>query len=58
MKNKKAFTLIELLIASLIFSVIAVTLYSVFSGGIKIWGRQKASSEYGQGIRLDRKSVV
>jgi len=39
MKNKSAFTLIELLLGLTIFALISATAYSVFSGGIKLSNR-------------------
>lgn len=48
----KSFTLMELLIAVSIFSVIALCLYSVFSGGIRIWQRQEQGFRYSHSIRL------
>lgn len=40
-KKNKAFTLIELLIAILIFSIIASVLYSTFYTGTSVWKRSK-----------------
>lgn len=42
----------ELLIAVSIFSVIALCLYSVFSGGIRIWKRQEEGFVYNHSVRL------
>ncbi len=38
-RNDRAFTFIELLIALTIFSVIAASIYYTFNAGIKVWGR-------------------
>jgi type II secretion system protein J len=51
-KNREGFTLLELLIAVSIFSVIAVALYSSFSAGIRIMRRSEAAMEFHQGLRL------
>ena len=37
MNKKKGFTFIELIIAITIFSVIAVSIYSVFRAGVRLW---------------------
>lgn len=37
--NKRAFTFIEILIVTVLLSVISLTIYSTFSNGIKIWQR-------------------
>jgi len=47
-KNKKAltgFTMIELLVAVLIFSIIASVVYSVFSTGTSVWRRTKDATQ-------------
>ena len=44
-KNKKAFTMIELLVAILIFSIIASVVYSVFSTGTSVWRRTKDATQ-------------
>ncbi len=48
MKNKKAFTLIELLISIAIFAVIMVSLYSAFNTGVLGLGRIEASATASQ----------
>lgn len=54
MKKSKvsAFTLIELIISSLIFSVVAVAVYFVFSGGINVWESAKDTRDYDRSLRL------
>lgn len=52
MKSRRAFTLMELLIAASIFAVIAVTLYSVFSGGIRVYRRQEKVFKYSHNVSL------
>lgn len=47
-----AFTLIELLIAVTIFSVIAVSVYSVFSTGVRLWDRANPMIEANQSVRF------
>lgn len=42
----------ELLVAVSIFAVIAVSLYSIFSGGIQIWKRQEKGFVYNHTVRL------
>jgi len=54
-KNKvkiKGFTLIELIIAMLIFSIIAVAIYSTFSTGLIAWRKGEESSRSYQDARL------
>jgi type II secretory pathway pseudopilin PulG len=52
-KNKfSAFTLIELIISSLIISCVAVAVYSVFSGGISAWKRGKDTNAFERNLRL------
>ena len=41
--NRKGFTLVEMLVAFIIFSIISITVYSVFRSGLKTW---TASSEW------------
>ena len=52
MKIRRGFTLIELLVAVSIFSIIALCLYSAFSGGIRVWRKQQEGFIYGEGTRL------
>lgn len=52
MSKKSAFTFIELLIAITIFSIIAVSVYSVFNAGIRIWLRTNPIVEDNQAMRI------
>lgn len=52
MNRRKAFTIMELLIAASIFAVISLCLYSAFSGGIRVWRRQEQGFRSGQAVRL------
>jgi prepilin-type N-terminal cleavage/methylation domain-containing protein len=55
MKKKNrfgGFTLIELIISSLIVSCVAAAVYSVFSGGISAWKRSKDTKSYERSLRL------
>ena len=50
-----AFTLIEMLIVTVILSVVSLAIYSTFSSGIRIWKRVSASPAYeDQAIFFDR----
>ncbi|MCM8798947.1 MAG: prepilin-type N-terminal cleavage/methylation domain-containing protein [Candidatus Omnitrophica bacterium] len=49
---KKSLTLVELLLAISIFSVVAVMLYSVFNMGITAWRKMEAVLERYQELRL------
>ncbi len=51
MINRKSFTLIELLIAITIFSVVAVSVYSVFSTGVKLWYKTSPLVQANQSAR-------
>jgi len=51
-KNRTAFTFIELLIAVTIFSIIASSVYSVFSAGIRVWLRTNPIVEGNQAMRI------
>lgn len=42
----------ELMLAVSIFAVIALCLYSVFSGGIRVWRRQEEGFKYYHAVRL------
>lgn len=46
------FTLIEILIAVSIFSVIAIALYTGFNAGIRVWRRAEQNMELHQSIRF------
>lgn len=48
----KGFTLMELLIALSIFAVIAICLYSVFSGGIRVYRKQEKVFKYNHNANL------
>lgn len=50
--EKRGFTFIELIIAVTIFSVIAVSIYSVFSAGLRIWKRTSPIIEANQAARF------
>lgn len=53
MKNKKcAFTLVELLVAVTIFSIVAVTLYSSLYAGIKVFRRVQETMKFHQELRF------
>ena len=54
MKSNKvlAFTLIELIISSLILSCVAVAVYSIFSGGINAWKRGKEVNTFERKLRI------
>jgi prepilin-type N-terminal cleavage/methylation domain-containing protein len=52
-RNRKAgFTYMELMIAMTIFSIMAVSVYSVLRAGIKIWSRSSAIIEKDQALRV------
>ena len=51
MNKDKAFTLVELLVAIAIFSVIAVVLYSCFRGGVISYRRIEQQTEFQQKVR-------
>jgi len=52
-KNKtQAFTLIELVISSLIIACVSVVVYSVFSGGISAWKKGRDIKDYERSLRL------
>jgi len=50
--KNKGFTLIELIIAMLIFSIVAVAIYSTFSTGLIAWRKGEESSRSYQNARL------
>ncbi|MFA5146427.1 MAG: prepilin-type N-terminal cleavage/methylation domain-containing protein [Candidatus Omnitrophota bacterium] len=60
MKNngKKAFTFIELIIAVTIFSIIAVSIYSTFRAGIRVWLRANPVIEESQANRVFFETVA
>ena len=51
-ESAKGFTLVELLVAVSIFSVIAVALYSTFATGLDAWKRMEQASALNQEARL------
>ncbi len=51
-KIRRGFTLLELLIAVVIFSIVAVVLYSSFHTGIRILRRSESAMEFHQDLRL------
>lgn len=51
MTGKKSFTLIELLVAITIFSVIAVSVYAVFSSGVRLWYKTSPLVQANQSAR-------
>jgi type II secretory pathway pseudopilin PulG len=50
--NSPAFTLIELIISSLIVACVSAAIYSVFSGGITAWKRVYETKDYERNLRL------
>jgi len=59
MRNKRGFTLLELLLALTFFSVVMIVISSVFSTGILAWKRGEGESGFYQELRLtlDRMTV-
>ncbi|MDO8535926.1 MAG: prepilin-type N-terminal cleavage/methylation domain-containing protein [Candidatus Omnitrophota bacterium] len=51
MNKKKGFTFIELIIAVTIFSIIAVSIYSVFRAGVRLWSRTNPLIQANQSTR-------
>lgn len=49
---KKGFTFIEMIVAVTIFSVIAVSIYSVFNAGLRTWKRTSPAIEANQAARF------
>ena len=52
MKPRNGFTLVELMVSLSIFSLLAVSVYSVFAGGVGTWRRAQAFSATYQTARL------
>lgn len=50
--NKRGFTFIELIIAVTIFAVVAVSIYSVFSVGVRLWRRTSPLIQAEQAMRF------
>ena len=50
--NLRGFTFIELIVAVTIFSIIAVSIYSTFNAGIRIWLRTSPMIEENQALRV------
>lgn len=50
--NRRSFTLVELLIAVTVVSLVAVALYSVFSNGLKAWRIGNRDRSYARNLRL------
>ena len=51
-KKPNAFTLIELLVAVTIFSIIALSIYSAFYAGVRVWRRANTIIEFNQSMRV------
>ena len=51
-RNAGAFTFIELIIAVTIFAIIAVSIYSTFNAGIRMWLATSPMIEADQGMRI------
>jgi type II secretory pathway pseudopilin PulG len=55
MKKNKAFTLTEILLVSVLFSLIGITVFNAFSNGIKLWARgERLVVESNIGLFLDQ----
>jgi len=60
MKNKKsknAFTLVEVIITTLIFTIIAVGLAGSFISGLKLWGRAKSRSFFYNNVIISMEKI-
>ncbi|MDO8535444.1 MAG: prepilin-type N-terminal cleavage/methylation domain-containing protein, partial [Candidatus Omnitrophota bacterium] len=51
MNKKKGFTFIELIVAITIFSIMAVSIYSVFRAGVRLWYRTNPLIQANQSTR-------
>ncbi|MDD3906286.1 MAG: type II secretion system protein GspJ [Candidatus Omnitrophica bacterium] len=51
-RHNRAFTFIELIIAVTIFAVIAVSIYSTFNAGIRVWLKTSPMIEENQSLRI------
>ena len=51
MNKKNGFTFIELILAITIFSIIAVSIYSVFRAGVRLWSRTNPVIQANQSTR-------
>jgi prepilin-type N-terminal cleavage/methylation domain-containing protein len=58
MRNKKGFTLIELLVAIFIFSMIMVSIVSVFVSTVKAYGKAKATKNLKENIEFAISSIA
>ena len=52
LRNNGGFTFIELIVAVTIFAIIAVSIYSTFNAGIRMWLRTSPMIEADQGMRI------
>ncbi|OGW92773.1 MAG: hypothetical protein A3K16_06010 [Omnitrophica bacterium RIFCSPLOWO2_01_FULL_45_24] len=52
MNKKRGFTFIELIVAVMIFSIIAVSVYSVFRAGVRLWHRTNPLIQANQSTRF------
>ncbi|MDD5135753.1 MAG: prepilin-type N-terminal cleavage/methylation domain-containing protein [Candidatus Omnitrophica bacterium] len=52
MTRRKAFTFIELIIAVTLFAIIAVSIYSTFNAGLRIWLKTSPMIEENQALRV------
>lgn len=52
MKRNRGFTFIELIIAVTIFAIVAVSIYSTFSAGIRVWLKTSPMIEENQAMRV------
>jgi type II secretory pathway pseudopilin PulG len=52
LRRLKGFTLVELIVSGAIIFVVAVTVYSVFASGIRVWEKANEVSSYGHRLRL------
>lgn len=50
-KSRRAFTLVELLIASAIFALVSVAVYSTFNSGMNVWRRVKE-------VNIEQRKIV
>lgn len=55
--KKNGFTLVEVVLSAVIFSIIAVGLASSFFSGMKLWGRAKTTGVYYNDVLLDLEKI-